>query len=81
MNDEPVTQRDLQAAVQSATLATQMAEVIKDLGALNNRMDTHEQRHETEQSRRVTARRWLIGTLIAAFAAVEVPILYLIHLH
>lgn len=78
MNSDPITQRDLQSAVQSATLATQMAEVIKDIGALNVRMDQHEARHGREQKERVSSRRWLIGVAVAFLAAIDGPLIYLI---
>lgn len=76
--NEPITLRDLETAVQVTALSTQMADVLKDVGGLNLRMDQHEHRHEQEQRDRITSRRWLIGIAIAFLAAIESPLIYMI---
>lgn len=81
MTNEPITQLDLERAMQTASLATQMAEVIKDIGGLNLRMDQHEARHEQEKRDRLSARRWMIATAIAFLACIDGPIIYLIQAH
>ena len=52
------------------------------LGRLEQRLDKHQEEHRAEERARVTGRRWLIGTLIALAAVIEVPLLYVVtHLH
>ena len=61
-----VTQQDLVNAVQSATLATQMTEVIKDVQALSTKLQGHEDRHRANV-------KWGIGlacTVIGSNAGV-----------
>lgn len=69
-DDAPITQRDLVNAVQGATLAVQVAELAKDVGELNRRIEGHERTHEQEKAdtatRRRADRRWRIGAAIAA---------------
>jgi hypothetical protein len=66
----PVTQRELTQAVQSAQLSTQLAEVIKDLAELRTEtrvwQDRHARDHTETEKARVTGRRWLITTGVAA---------------
>ncbi|HEV2317351.1 MAG TPA: hypothetical protein VGV89_07240 [Thermoplasmata archaeon] len=67
-------------------LAVQVAEVVKDLAALKLDLDSfrrdHAWQHDQETRNRVSTRRWLIGTVIAALACIEVPLFYVIaHLH
>lgn len=81
MTDEPITRRDLEAAVQVTALSVQMSEVMKDLGQLNLRMDQHEQRHEAEKKERVVNRRWMIGIAVACLSAIDGPLIYLIQAH
>jgi CHASE3 domain sensor protein len=87
-SDSPVTQRELTAAVQSAQLSTQLAEVIKDLSELRTEtrvwQDRHTRDHSEAERARQAGRRWLITTGIAA--AVGIAGLYplmiaLAHLH
>jgi hypothetical protein len=61
-----VTQQDLINAVQSATLATQMSEVIKDVQLLSAKVEGHENRHRANV-------KWGIGlacTVIGSNAGV-----------
>lgn len=82
--DSPITQRDLQTAVATATLAQQVSEVIRDVAALgarmdkdmssmNGRLDQHDARHDQEKraksAERKSDRRFRITTTIAAFVA------------
>jgi CHASE3 domain sensor protein len=73
MSEAPVTQRELAAAVQSAQLSTQMAEVIKDIAELRSEtrvwQQGHVRAHDAAEVARVTGRRWLITTGIAAAVA------------
>lgn len=67
--------------METATLASQMAGIQKDIGALNLRMDQHEARHEKEKQERVISRRWLFGMAVAFLAAIDGPLIYLIQRH
>ena len=59
-------------------LSVQVAEVIKDVNELRHpvgaRFDAHDRKHEQEESRRISARRWAVATVIAAVAAVDGPL-------
>lgn len=89
MTNDPITQLDLANAVQNAGLAVQVAELIKDMGALNLRMDQHEKRHESEAAGvaadKQSARRFRITITLAAGAtlsgmlALLVDIAYHVH--
>ena len=63
-------------------LSVQVAEVIKDVADVRRDLSAfrheHAEQHQAEQSARTVTRRWLIGTLIAAFVAIEGPLTYLI---
>ena len=66
----------------TAALAVQITEVIKDVNEVKDdlrgfRRD-HESQHRAEASARVTSRRWAITALIAVWMALEGPIAYLI---
>jgi hypothetical protein len=80
--DAPITQRDLAAAVQAATLSSQVAELSKDVAELkanvDHRLNDHEHQHDKEAAARVVSRRWLIGTAIAFLVAIEGPISYIV---
>lgn len=69
----------------TAGLSVQMTEVIKDVTEVKNDLGLfrreHGEQHAGEHQARVVARRWAIATLIAALAAIEGPLLYLIHVH
>lgn len=67
-------------------LAVQLAEVVKDLAALKLDLDSfrkdHAWQHDQETRSRISARRWLIATVIAALTCIEVPLFYVVaHLH
>lgn len=67
-------------------LGVQIAEVIKDVATVSTDLarwrQEHELQHDREQAARVTGRRWLVATVIAAVVAVESPVLYLVaHVH
>lgn len=90
MPDEPVSRREfdqLSARISEidqhgtrgiAPLAVQLTEVIKDVNdvkrEVEQRFDAHERQHEREETRRVSGRRWMVGAIIAAVAAVDGPI-------
>lgn len=63
-------------------LSVQVAEVIKDVADVRRDLGDfrheHAEQHQAEQAARVVTRRWLVVTLIAAFAAIEGPLTYLI---
>ena len=48
-------------------LQLQITELAKDFAG-------HEKQHELAESRRVSARRWTVGAIIAAIAAVDGPL-------
>lgn len=60
-----------------AVLATQMVEVIKDISDLRNELRDHRDDHRTEEQDRVRGRRWLIGAIVGAIAAVDGPLVTL----
>jgi hypothetical protein len=66
-------------------MSVQLAEVIKDVGALQHQVtrfeQDHEEQHRREQAARVIGRRWAVATSIAFLAAIEIPLLYLVHVH
>lgn len=72
MTDEQITSRDLAVAVQSATLAVQLAELAKDVGQLIGRMDRHDLQHADDQREadraKIASRRWRIGAAIGALS-------------
>lgn len=67
-------------------LSVQITEVIKDVSGVQRdladfRRD-HAEQHDREQAARVVTRRWLIGTIIAGFVALEAPLAVVVtHLH
>jgi len=46
-----------------------LADVAKDVAKLEGQMAAHELLHERDRKERVSGRRWLAGTVIAALAA------------
>ena len=50
-----------------AVVGVQVQELSKDFAK-------HEERHDQEQARRLSARRWVIGAAIAAVAAIDGPL-------
>jgi hypothetical protein len=44
----------------------QVAELIKDIGKLEGRLDAHDLRHDREERQRASNRKWVATTLIAA---------------
>lgn len=61
-----------------AVLGVQLQEVAKDVARLESQMITHQQEHHAAESARAAGRRWLIGAVIAAVAAVDGPIVAVI---
>jgi hypothetical protein len=70
--------RAAREAAAVAVIGVQVTEVAKDLTALTVRLDQHERDHAEARAERAAGRRWLIATLIAFAAVVEVPLLYLV---
>ena len=72
-----------------AAMAVQVKELATDLGELktdvNTRFEQHQKQHTEDIRARTTARRWMIGTIIAAAAAMATVIMMLTevlrHLH
>lgn len=48
-----------------SVVQAQIAELIRDMGKLEGRLDVHDQRHDREERARVTGRRFVISTMIA----------------
>jgi hypothetical protein len=61
-----------------AVLAVQVAELSKDMGAVQAQMIKHQQEHEADARARVSARRWAVGIGAVLFAAVESPLVTLL---
>jgi hypothetical protein len=59
----------LQVQIQDLT-----KEVTKLRADMDHRFDTHDRQHELDEAKRVTSRRWLAGSIIAAVAAVDGPL-------
>ena len=61
-----------------APLAVQLTEVVKDVAELKTEMRgwfrDHEEMHRVEERSRLSTRRWTIGIIIAAVAAVDGPL-------
>lgn len=61
-----------------APLAVQLTEVVKDVAELKTEMRgwfrDHEDTHRAEERSRLSARRWTIGIIVAAVAAVDGPL-------
>jgi hypothetical protein len=80
-------QRRLDAIDASGTrgvgvIAVQVAEVIKDVADLRQDMRDHQRGHEKENQSRSSARRWAWGFGLAALAAIESPLFWLLaHTH
>jgi len=71
-----------------STLSSQMVEVIKDVNDLKGDLSAHRQEHVAEQhartkehAARAARTRWIIGTIVVLFAAVEAPLLTLLFSH
>jgi hypothetical protein len=77
-----VEQMDVAGTRGVSGLSIQLGGLVRDLAELKT--DTrlwqgnHEQEHEQEQRDRRSARRWLVGVLIAAVAAVDGPVLTIV---
>ena len=59
-------------------LQQQITDLAKDVAGLSVRMDRHEEDHVKEARARAASRRWAIGVAVAALAAIEAPIGYLV---
>jgi hypothetical protein len=59
----------LQVQIQDLT-----KEVTKLRADMDHRFDAHAQQHDRDEAKRVTSRRWLVGSIIAAIAAIDGPI-------
>jgi hypothetical protein len=69
-----------------SALSIQLTTVIKDMTDMQADVKDfrreHLKLHEEEEASRTTRARWLISTLIAGFAVIEGPLIYLLaHLH
>lgn len=73
MNDAPITQQDLAAAVQSATLSAQLTGLVKDVSDLRRDFSDHEKAHEderkTREQRHSANLRWAIGLAVTLLAS------------
>jgi hypothetical protein len=61
-----------------AVLGVQLQEVAKDVAKLEGQMESHRREHVSDEASRVSARRWIIATIIAAVAAVDGPVLTIV---
>lgn len=63
-------------------LSVQLAEVIKDVGAVTADLarfrKEHLEEHQAERASRVSGRRWAIGTALVALASLWAPLVYII---
>lgn len=84
-NDRRVSEIDHAGTRGLGPVSVQLTEVIKDVGALQNQVAAferdHQAQHQQEALARVISRRWAVATAIAFLAAIEVPLLYLVHVH
>ena len=77
----------LEAIDQSGTrgvgvVQVQLTDLAKDVAGLVTRLDAHDGDHVREARERVAGRRWMIATVVAFLAAIEVPLGWLIvHVH
>jgi len=58
-----------------AVLAVQLQEVAKDVTRVEAQMAQHAVDHAEEARRHVSARRWLIGAVIAVIGAIDGPLI------
>jgi hypothetical protein len=63
----------LQVQIQDLT-----KEVTKLRADMDHRFDAHDHQHEKDEAKRVTSRRWLVGSIIAAVASVDGPLVTLL---
>ena len=63
-------------------LTVQMQDLTKEVTRLradmDHRFDAHDDQHEKDEAKRVTSRRWLVGSIIAAVASVDGPLVTLL---
>jgi len=73
MPDESATRREVGELRRSVNAS---------LRRLEKAIEDHETEHRADARARTNGRRWLVGTLIALAAVIEVPLLYVVtHLH
>lgn len=90
MTDEPASRNDLRDLARRVdmldehgtrgvgVLAVQVQEIAKDVARLETQLAEHAKEHQRAERDRIAGRRWLIGAVIGAIAAVDVPTLYVI---
>lgn len=59
-------------------VAVQIQQLAKDITAEGLKIEAHINEHRQAERDRVKGRRWLIGTVIAAVAAVDVPTVFVL---
>jgi hypothetical protein len=65
-----------------AVLAVQLQEVAKDLAKVEAELAAHRGEHNRAESARASNRRWAVGLVVAAVAAVDGPLVTLLfHAH
>lgn len=64
-----------------AVLAVQVQEIAKDLAKLEQSIEHHRGEHRTEMRIRTSSRRWIIGMVVAAIAAVDGPLITVLLAH
>jgi hypothetical protein len=84
-NEKRIDTMDSSGTRGVASMSVQITEVIKDVAALQQQVtkfeSDHEEQHRREASARIVSRRWAVATAIAFLAAIEGPLLYLVHVH
>lgn len=64
--------RGVQAlTIRMDSMVASLAELKADV---SHQFDAHHREHERDEAKRVSSRRWLIGAIIAAVAAIDGPI-------
>ena len=64
-----------------AVLGIQVQEIAKDLAKLEHAIESHRVEHQGEMRIRTSSRRWAIGIVIAAIAAVDGPLITVLLSH
>lgn len=62
----------------NAVLAVQLQELSKDVSALERTLEGHRSEHAQAAAAAVSSRRWLVGVMVAAIAAVDGPVVTLL---
>jgi len=64
-----------------AVLAVQVQELAKDVARLELSIESHRGEHQAEMRIRTSSRRWVVGMVVAAIAAVDGPLITVLLAH